>query len=183
MADSPPGAELVGHDPVGCPLQGTEVVIILSSAGLDHPSVPRSVCHRRLSLRVYGIHGAHARSFGFLTAGIVFARHESRGPGRPGAEAIRCATMCVKCPVHPLLLPGLVSGSCASNLSVYLRRINRGERFEVTDRGTAVALLLPLPSTLRWSAWSPKAGLVRRRGTRWICLLPTGRPRRPSVRP
>ena len=30
------------------------------------------------------------------------------------------------------------------NLSVYLRRIHRGERFEVTDRGRAVALLIPL---------------------------------------
>ena len=34
------------------------------------------------------------------------------------------------------------------NLSVYLRRIDRGERFEVTDRGKPVALLLPLPSVL-----------------------------------
>lgn len=34
------------------------------------------------------------------------------------------------------------------NLSVYLRRIHRGERFEVTDRGNSVALLLPLPNTL-----------------------------------
>ena len=31
------------------------------------------------------------------------------------------------------------------NLSVYLRRIDRGERFEVTDRGRPVALLVPLP--------------------------------------
>jgi prevent-host-death family protein len=30
------------------------------------------------------------------------------------------------------------------NLSVYLRRIDRGERFEVTDRGRPVALLVPL---------------------------------------
>ncbi len=30
------------------------------------------------------------------------------------------------------------------NLSVYLRRIYRGERFEVTDRGRPVALLIPL---------------------------------------
>lgn len=30
------------------------------------------------------------------------------------------------------------------NLSVYLRRIVAGERFEVTDRGTPVALLVPL---------------------------------------
>ena len=34
------------------------------------------------------------------------------------------------------------------NLSVYLRRIDRGERFEVTDRGTPVALLIPLPASL-----------------------------------
>lgn len=30
------------------------------------------------------------------------------------------------------------------NLSVYLRRILAGERFEVTDRGTPVALLVPV---------------------------------------
>ena len=30
------------------------------------------------------------------------------------------------------------------NLSVYLRRLYRGERFEVTDRGRPVALLIPL---------------------------------------
>ena len=30
------------------------------------------------------------------------------------------------------------------NLSVYLRRIHRGERLEVTDRGKPVALLIPL---------------------------------------
>ena len=29
------------------------------------------------------------------------------------------------------------------NLSVYIRRIHRGERFEVTDRGRPVALLVP----------------------------------------
>ena len=34
------------------------------------------------------------------------------------------------------------------NLSVYLRRIHRGERFEVTDRGNPVALLIPLESDL-----------------------------------
>jgi len=32
------------------------------------------------------------------------------------------------------------------NLSVYLRRIARGETLEVTDRGRAVAVLAPLPS-------------------------------------
>ncbi len=34
------------------------------------------------------------------------------------------------------------------NLRVYLRRIDQGERFEVTDRGTPVALLIPLPVSL-----------------------------------
>ena len=34
------------------------------------------------------------------------------------------------------------------NLSVYVRRIRRGERFEVTDRGRPVGLLLPLPRKL-----------------------------------
>ena len=32
------------------------------------------------------------------------------------------------------------------NLSVYLGRIDRDERFEVTDRGNPVALLIPLES-------------------------------------
>ena len=31
------------------------------------------------------------------------------------------------------------------NLSVYLRRVKAGEALEVTDRGTVVALLVPLP--------------------------------------
>ena len=31
------------------------------------------------------------------------------------------------------------------NLSVYLREIERGKSFEVTDRGQPVALLIPLP--------------------------------------
>lgn len=34
------------------------------------------------------------------------------------------------------------------NLSVYVRRLRRGERFEVTDRGRPVGLLLPLPKKL-----------------------------------
>ncbi len=34
------------------------------------------------------------------------------------------------------------------NLSVYIRRIRRGERFEVTDRGRPVGLLLPLPEEM-----------------------------------
>ena len=34
------------------------------------------------------------------------------------------------------------------NLSVYLRRIHSGERFEVTERGRPVALLVPLDDAL-----------------------------------
>jgi prevent-host-death family protein len=33
------------------------------------------------------------------------------------------------------------------NLSVYLRRVVKGESFEVTDRGRVVALLAPLPES------------------------------------
>jgi prevent-host-death family protein len=35
------------------------------------------------------------------------------------------------------------------NLSVYLREIERGKSFEVTDRGRAVAMLIPLPAASR----------------------------------
>ena len=31
------------------------------------------------------------------------------------------------------------------DISVYLRRVDRGERFEITDGGRPVALLVPLP--------------------------------------
>jgi prevent-host-death family protein len=34
------------------------------------------------------------------------------------------------------------------NLSVYLRRVLRGEAFEVTDRGRPVAVLTPLPDRM-----------------------------------
>lgn len=57
------------------------------------------------------------------------------------------------------------------NLSVYLRRIDRGERFEVTDRGRAVALLVPVRR-----GDSPLARLVAqgraRRPTRDLLSLP-----------
>ncbi len=39
------------------------------------------------------------------------------------------------------------------NLSVYLERVIAGERFEVTDRGSVVAMLIPIP---------PAATLVER---------------------
>ena len=34
------------------------------------------------------------------------------------------------------------------NLGTYLRRIHRGERFEVTERGRSVALLVPLADAM-----------------------------------
>lgn len=34
------------------------------------------------------------------------------------------------------------------NLSVYLRRVARGQAYEVTDRGQAVAMLTPLPDRI-----------------------------------
>ena len=34
------------------------------------------------------------------------------------------------------------------NLGVYLRRVHRGERFEVTERGQPVALLVPLADAM-----------------------------------
>jgi prevent-host-death family protein len=42
------------------------------------------------------------------------------------------------------------------NLSVFLRRVTRGESFTVTDHGAPVALLTPLPS----GSDDPLAGLV-----------------------
>jgi prevent-host-death family protein len=33
------------------------------------------------------------------------------------------------------------------NLSVYLRRVGRGETLEVTERGSPVALLMPIPQS------------------------------------
>ena len=39
-------------------------------------------------------------------------------------------------------------GELQQNLRVYLRRIHRGERFEVTDRGRSVALLVPLADAM-----------------------------------
>lgn len=42
------------------------------------------------------------------------------------------------------------------NLSVFLRRVRQGETFTVTDHGTPVALLTPLPPTLQ----DPLADLV-----------------------
>jgi prevent-host-death family protein len=47
------------------------------------------------------------------------------------------------------------------NLSVYLRRVARGERLEVTDRGRPVAVLAPLPRTDSTVARLVAAGRAR----------------------
>lgn len=65
------------------------------------------------------------------------------------------------------------------NLSVYLRRVVRGESFEVTDRGRAVALLAPLPEpsspvqrlVAAGRASNPEGGISE-------ALPPKGRPSR-----
>ena len=52
------------------------------------------------------------------------------------------------------------------NLSVYLRRVVKGESFEVTDRGRAVAILAPLPEP---------SSLVRRLAAAGLASTPQGR--------
>lgn len=59
----------------------------------------------------------------------------------PGAAGIACATMCVmKAQRRTVGVREL-----RQNLSVYLRRVKRGEALEVTERGRPVAVLSPLP--------------------------------------
>jgi prevent-host-death family protein len=50
------------------------------------------------------------------------------------------------------------------NLSVYLRRVRRGESLEVTERGEPVAVLQPTPSTRDPIAALVARGLAVRRG-------------------
>lgn len=53
--------------------------------------------------------------------------------------------MCVMTAGNPAATARVGVRELRQNLSVYLRRIDSGERFEVTDRGRPVALLIPLP--------------------------------------
>ena len=53
--------------------------------------------------------------------------------------------MCVMTVGNPAATAQVGVRELRQNLSVYLRRIADGERFEVTDRGQPVALLVPLP--------------------------------------
>jgi prevent-host-death family protein len=50
------------------------------------------------------------------------------------------------------------------NLSAWLRRVRDGEAFEVTDRGTPVAVLAPLPSETDPVALLESRGQIARRG-------------------
>lgn len=61
-----------------------------------------------------------------------------------------CATMCYmntepgKRPVVPWRPDRVGVRELRQNLSVYLARVIAGERLEVTDRGSAVAMLIPI---------------------------------------
>lgn len=55
-----------------------------------------------------------------------------------------CATMCVKMSRTVAATSRVGIRALRQNLSVYLRRLDGGERFEITDRGRPVALLVPL---------------------------------------
>lgn len=58
------------------------------------------------------------------------------------------------------------------NLSKYLRRVVRGETLEVTDRGRAVALLVPLPQPVTVLEQLVAAGRVVRPEEDLMQLLP-----------
>ena len=63
------------------------------------------------------------------------------------AAAGPCATMCVKMSRTVAGTSRVGIRELRQNLSVYLRRLDGGERFEITDRGRPVALLVPLASS------------------------------------
>jgi prevent-host-death family protein len=58
------------------------------------------------------------------------------------------------------------------NLSVYLRRVRRGETLEVTDRGEPVAILRPLIDPSDAFGRLEERGLVLRRGAGNLADLP-----------
>jgi prevent-host-death family protein len=60
------------------------------------------------------------------------------------------------------------------NLSVYLRRVRRGEALEVTERGRPVAVLQPITTDM--SARLESRGLVVRRGAGNLAELPPPMP-------
>jgi prevent-host-death family protein len=58
------------------------------------------------------------------------------------------------------------------NLSVYLRRVRRGESLEVTERGEPVAVLQPTPSTADPLTALAARGIAIRRGKGNLADLP-----------
>ncbi len=58
------------------------------------------------------------------------------------------------------------------NLSVYLRRVRRGERLEVTERGVPVALLQPIAAPDDELARLEARGIPLRRGAGNLADLP-----------
>ena len=58
------------------------------------------------------------------------------------------------------------------NLSVYLRRVRRGESLEVTERGQPVAVLQPTPSTDDPLTALAARGIAIRRGKGSLADLP-----------
>ncbi len=68
--------------------------------------------------------------------------------GHAGRLAGECATVCVTMTEPSARTSKVGIRELRQNLSVYVRRLRRGERFEVTDRGRPVGLLLPLRENL-----------------------------------
>lgn len=58
------------------------------------------------------------------------------------------------------------------NLSVYLRRVRRGEALEVTERGKPVATLNPIREPDDWCASLEARGIRLRRGAGNLAHLP-----------
>jgi prevent-host-death family protein len=69
------------------------------------------------------------------------------------------------------------------NLSRWLRRVENGESFEVTDRGRPVAQLNPLPGEDNVIARLVREGKITRVATRNLADLPPPLPPRPGSRP
>ena len=68
------------------------------------------------------------------------------------------------------------------NLSVYLRRVLRGETLEVTDRGRAVAILAPLPKSASiLDRLEAEGRLTRGKGDLLALKRPKIRPPRPTA--
>jgi prevent-host-death family protein len=66
------------------------------------------------------------------------------------------------------------------NLSAWLRRVREGEAFEVTDRGTPVAVLAPLPRESDPITLLERRGQVARRGDGTPFVVPTLRSPQPT---